>query len=813
MLRDDTGGTMVDLEESGQFLYTHKKSDGDGQSPMATGERRARGAVSGARQPTGKRVQREMGEAQAGRVLVVSDRRAVRQQLLAILDHLGAHAVGVGDVAQAVARNAEHRADIVVLDAALIPGDGGDWVDDLRRRLADPTVVGALADPDGPSVAALLADGVDAVLRTPPAVADVERFLQLGRVLVPKSEASQRRRLRRMNAVRQLALSVLDLAEAEERLPEALEVGRRLLGARGLSIWLLVEAEDRLRALAATGVPDEFLRHVEERSAGRGRAMVEMAVREHHEPLRYTGVDDPRRVSEPGTAAAAGIELTIIVPIRHASALSGLLSVYYGAADDYDPMDLPIVDALAAALAATLSTMRLRRELAITEQLYRELVEGLPIGVLLCDAAGQIQLVNAALSDLTGRSASDLVGQPLASLFFNPEAIPWDDWRVAADTPSAPVVLHFCGPAGRRLTTACRARTLALPGGAGAAPASYLQVAVEDITVQHRRLHELQLLHDLSQLIARGGDADIAFQLVAERMVMALGYRHVALATLATDGAHLERRAERGPVPCRTGRWGIDQGITGRAFRENRSILVEDVRADPDYMETDSEIRSELVAVIRSAGRPVGVLNIETDTSHPLDEQDVALAEGIAVHLGLLLDQMEFTERLEEQARTDPATGIANRRVLVERLQSLSSDQRVASAALFLIDMDRFKQVNDRYGHLVGDAVLVQVVRRLAGSLRPDDLLARYAGDELAVVLRNVDLDTALEVAERLRRTVAEPLFEHGDAVLPLTISVGVAMYPLQGTTPDDLLAAADRAMYGAKLRGGNAVHSGLAAG
>lgn len=744
-------------------------------------------------------------------MLVVSDCHDLREHLLAILERLGGSATGVATVAEAIAHAAEHPPEVVVLDVTLIPDDDAGWVESLRPRLGDPIVVGALADAETTQTAALMAAGVDAVLGIPLTEADVERLLGLRRALTLESKAEQRRHLRRMNAIRQLALEVLDLTESPEQLGEALEVARRLLDARGLAVWLLAEGENRLAALAVVGVPDAFVRHIEEQSIGRGQALVEAVVRNQHEPLRYTGASsDARRLSDPAVAEEAGIGLATIVPVRHGSTIYGLLSVYYGDAADYEPLDRPIGDVLAAALAAALATMRLRRKLAITEQLYRELVEGMPMGVVLCDTEGTIHLVNAAMSDLTGRSAESLVGTPLASLFLNPAAIPWEAWRAVSQTPSDEVVLFFCGPGGRRLTTACRARTLSLPGEAGTAPTTYVQVTVEDITVPHRRLHELELLHDLSQLIARGGDADVAFRLVAERLTGGLGYRRVVLATLTPDGEHLEDRSQMGSIPDLALRWPIDRGITGRALRENRSLLVHDVRSDPDYIEIDPAIRSELVAVIRSAGRPVGVLNIETDISHPLDDQDMALAEGIAVHLGLLLDQMEFTQRLELQARTDPATGIANRRVLLEHLQSLAGNPRVSTAALFLIDMDKFKEVNDQYGHLVGDAVLEQVVRRLAGNLRPDDLLARYAGDELAVVLRNVDLRAALEVADRLRRTVADLPFEHGDALLPLTISVGIAMFPHQGTTPDELLAAADQAMYGAKLRGGNAVHSDL---
>ena len=147
----------------------------------------------------------------------------------------------------------------------------------------------------------------------------------------------------------------------------------------------------------------------------------------------------------------------------------------------------------------------------------------------------------------------------------------------------------------------------------------------------------------------------------------------------------------------------------------------------------------------------------------------------------------------------------------MERLASLADDRRVESAALFLIDLDGFKQINDRFGHPFGDAVLRQVALRLAGCVPPDDVLAHYGGDELALLISNADLPLRMEIGERVLETVTGQPFRIDEITVSLTASIGIAVFhPRDGSDPELLIARADRAMYAAKLAGGNTIrHDG----
>ena len=165
-------------------------------------------------------------------------------------------------------------------------------------------------------------------------------------------------------------------------------------------------------------------------------------------------------------------------------------------------------------------------------------------------------------------------------------------------------------------------------------------------------------------------------------------------------------------------------------------------------------------------------------------------------------------ERSAYLATHDLLTGLPNRFLFMDRFEQ-AVQQHIRngnSFALLLLDLDHFKEINDQYGHEVGDAVLVESARRMTGEIRACDTVARHGGDEFVVLLANtLDSNDALAVAEKLRHAIAQPL-ESADRRLSITPSIGVAMYPADGKTLDDLRRAADEAMYEAKKNGRNAV-------
>jgi diguanylate cyclase (GGDEF)-like protein len=166
-----------------------------------------------------------------------------------------------------------------------------------------------------------------------------------------------------------------------------------------------------------------------------------------------------------------------------------------------------------------------------------------------------------------------------------------------------------------------------------------------------------------------------------------------------------------------------------------------------------------------------------------------------------------LSSELRQLARVDALTGVANRRTFDERLEmELARARRYGVAcSLIMIDLDRFKAVNDRYGHQAGDQVLRTVAASLDTGKRAGDLVARYGGEEFAAILPHTDADAAAAWAERLRARIAAAQAAWHGGPLTITASFGVAAGD-QAVSSADLIEAADNALYTAKRKGGNAV-------
>ena len=191
----------------------------------------------------------------------------------------------------------------------------------------------------------------------------------------------------------------------------------------------------------------------------------------------------------------------------------------------------------------------------------------------------------------------------------------------------------------------------------------------------------------------------------------------------------------------------------------------------------------------------------------PFDHEELEILHHLAAHAGVSLENARLHARVREQASVDDLTGLANHRALQRVLQEqLSGGERFAPRlSLVLLDIDDFKRVNDTYGHPEGDRVLREVADAIRSRCRTVDRPARYGGEELAVALPRTDAAGALRMAEDLRQAVEDLRIEvPGGELLRITVSAGVATSPESGTTPSELVAAADRALYAAKAAGKN---------
>jgi diguanylate cyclase (GGDEF)-like protein len=223
------------------------------------------------------------------------------------------------------------------------------------------------------------------------------------------------------------------------------------------------------------------------------------------------------------------------------------------------------------------------------------------------------------------------------------------------------------------------------------------------------------------------------------------------------------------------------------------------------------EMPSLICVQLQTGGEQFGLLQVRAgaDDAETLQSRLLPLVVRTADLLALALTNLHLRENLREQAIRDPLTGLFNRRFLNETLiQTLSHARRYQrTMAIFLLDIDHFKYINDTYGHDAGDAVLRAVGTLLNTGLRSEDTACRFGGEELLLVLPEITEEDAIIRADVLRQAISALDIEHGNSLLPaVTVSIGVAVFPDHGLTHDALLTAADRALYRAKAFGRNRV-------
>jgi diguanylate cyclase (GGDEF)-like protein len=220
--------------------------------------------------------------------------------------------------------------------------------------------------------------------------------------------------------------------------------------------------------------------------------------------------------------------------------------------------------------------------------------------------------------------------------------------------------------------------------------------------------------------------------------------------------------------------------------------------------------RASAAAPVRVSGQLWGALFVATRSPAGLPDGAVERLGRFAELIALAIANAQTRADLVAQATTDPLTGVANRRALLERLRTdvERAHRHGRPLSLVLMDLDGFKAVNDRHGHLAGDRALVELVGRLTPLVRAGDVLGRFGGDEFAWLLPETDSRGAAEAAERARRAVAARPFP---GIGPLALSAGVAELT-EGMSADDLVHAADVALYAAKPGRGGAAAAGPAA-
>ena len=261
----------------------------------------------------------------------------------------------------------------------------------------------------------------------------------------------------------------------------------------------------------------------------------------------------------------------------------------------------------------------------------------------------------------------------------------------------------------------------------------------------------------------------------------------------------------------------IGEGISGGVLESGRALVVSDLeRAGLTAAPAERKYRTKsfISYPITMSDRKIGVLNVADKIGvQTFDDVDLSLLEIIGPQIAVALESAEWQERATQfqlMSITDPLTGLLNRRYLEERLtDELNRSQRYSYAmSCLMIDIDDFKNYNDRNGHQAGDVALKITAHALKAALRSADVACRYGGEEFCILLPQTSLSEAGVIAERMRQRVAEREYAFGNAqpLGTVTVSIGISTFAKYIDTGEKVIAAADRALYTAKAKGKNRV-------
>jgi diguanylate cyclase (GGDEF)-like protein len=338
-----------------------------------------------------------------------------------------------------------------------------------------------------------------------------------------------------------------------------------------------------------------------------------------------------------------------------------------------------------------------------------------------------------------------------------------------------------------------------------------------------RRAMLTEILADVSHAAMQGDTLETVLKSIVDCVAKRLPVTIASIILLNESRTHFVEEVWSGQLDLELPAslpWPVHLGAAGRCVHTGQSQLIADVNADPDYVPGNSAVSSEYLVPIRHRERLHGVLNLESTRSDFFTPEVCAVFDAIAeqiagaIHMTRLVRELEDANRkLRELSFRDGLTGIANRRCFDERLaaawQNCTRDRK--PLALLMVDVDCFKALNDALGHLQGDECLRELARLCSESVRGEsDLVARYGGEEIVIILPGCNQGNAVRVAEDLRKRVEKLAMPHPDSRVAacVTVSVGVGVAPAGVELPsaDVLVAAADEAMYAAKAQGRNRV-------
>ncbi len=327
-----------------------------------------------------------------------------------------------------------------------------------------------------------------------------------------------------------------------------------------------------------------------------------------------------------------------------------------------------------------------------------------------------------------------------------------------------------------------------------------------------KRSHLLEVINKLTRIILSDVSIENVYQAFTKELRKLVSFDRLSIAMIEGENIRYFAVSEEIKTDRHTGTtYPLKDSNTGWVAKHKKTLIREDLskqRLFPiDEIKFKDGIRSSIYVPLIYKGKVFGTINLSSLKPRTYGEWEREVMEQLAGQIAGAIMNAHLYEKLKHESRYDALTGVFNRRYFNERLDE-EINRRSRHGGIFslaLCDLDFFKNYNDSYGHVAGDMLLSEVGRLLKSSIRSNDLIFRYGGDEFIILLPDTDSDGAIVVVERVRKNIEE---EMKIKKIPLTCSFGLASWPKDGVRGSEIMEAADTAAFLAKQRGGNQCQS-----
>jgi len=326
-------------------------------------------------------------------------------------------------------------------------------------------------------------------------------------------------------------------------------------------------------------------------------------------------------------------------------------------------------------------------------------------------------------------------------------------------------------------------------------------------SLEEQRRRQLQAINAIAQQTTAVLDLEVLLNRVCGLIQDAFRVSHVSL--FLREDHDLVLRAHHGTLTPRIqqgGRFPANTEPWASILASSTTATETDLASAPGTTKFFAESASRMCIPLISFGQTLGILALDSALADAFRDGDLQSLESVADICATAIQNAHYVERVKQLAYLDGLTGIFNRRFFELRImEEIERARRYGTGmAVIMADIDQFKRLNDEFGHVLGDEVLRQVSSLFHQQLRKIDVVCRYGGEEFGILLTQTDSHHAMNVAEKLRKLVAG--WQFPGVPRTVTISAGTAAFPDHGTARDELVKAADSALYAAKQAGRNKV-------